>query len=52
VTQYHRLAKTDEGISAKYMRQFYIAITVPKMQYVAKLFLVQTVVLAMAQRDS
>ena len=40
VTQYHRLAKPSSGVSAKYMRRFYIAVAVPRMLYAADLFLV------------
>jgi len=40
VTQYCRLARPSKGISAKYMWCFYIAIAMPKMLYVADLFLI------------
>jgi len=40
VTQYRRLAKPSRGLSAKHMRRFYIAVAIPKILYVADLFLV------------
>jgi len=40
VMQYHRLAKLTKGVSAKFMRCFYISMTVPKMLYTADLFLI------------
>src|SRR5882724_3596277 len=40
VTQYQRLAKPSKGVSAKYMRQFFISIAIPKMLYAADLFLI------------
>jgi len=38
--QYHRLVKPKRGVSAKYMRWFYIAVAVPKMLHAADLFLI------------
>jgi len=40
VMQYWRLAKVTKGVSAKYMRQFFISVAIPRMMYVADLFLV------------
>ena len=40
VMQYRRLAKVTKGVSAKYMRQFFISVSIPRMMYVADLFLV------------
>jgi len=40
VTQYQRLTKVTKGVSAKYMRQFFISVAIPRMMYVADLFLV------------
>jgi len=40
VTQYFRLAKPSRGISAKFMRQFFNSVAVPKVIYVADLFLI------------
>src|SRR5882724_8740741 len=40
VTQYQRLAKMSKGASAKFMRQFFIAVAIPKMMYAADLFLI------------
>jgi len=40
VMQYCRLAKPSRGVSAKYMRRYYISVAVPKMLYTADLFLV------------
>jgi len=40
VAQYHRLAKPTRGVSAKYMRQFYITVAVLKVLYAANLFLI------------
>ena len=39
VTQYHRLARNTKGVSAKYMRRFYIMIAIPCMLYATDLFL-------------
>ena len=41
VTQYQRLTKLMKGVSAKYMRQFFISVAILKMLYAADLFLVQ-----------
>src|SRR5882724_12503250 len=38
--QYQRLAKMSKGVSAKFMRWFFIAVAIPKMMYAADLFLV------------
>src|SRR5882672_3811139 len=38
VTQYQRLAKVSGGVSAKYMRRFYLAVSVPRMLYAADVF--------------
>src|SRR5882724_4358832 len=38
--QYRRLAKMSKGASAKFMRWIFIAVTIPKMMYVADLFLI------------
>ena len=40
VGQYPRLAKPSKGVSAKYMRYFYVSIWLPKMLYAASLFLI------------
>ena len=40
VTQYCRLARPSKGVSAKFMRQFYVSVAVPRMLYVTNLFLV------------
>src|SRR5882724_5573885 len=40
VAQYHRLAKPSKGVSTKYMRHFYVSIALPKMLYMADLFLI------------
>ena len=40
VTQYWRLTKVTKGVYAKYMRQFSILVAIPRMMYVADLFLV------------
>jgi len=40
VTMYCQLAKLSRGVSPKYMRWYFIAIAVPKMLYVANLFLI------------
>ena len=39
ITQYCQLAKNTKGVSAKYMRRFYIIIAIPHMLYTADLFL-------------
>ena len=39
VTQYRRLAKPSWGVSAKFMRQFYTMVAVPKVLYATDLFL-------------
>jgi len=38
--QYRQLVKTAKGISAKHMRQFYIAVALPKILYAADIFLI------------
>ena len=38
--QYCQFAKPSRGVSPKYMRWYFIAIAVPKMLYVANLFLI------------
>ena len=40
VMQYQRLAKMSKGVSAKFMRWFFIAVAIPRMMYAADLFLV------------
>jgi len=40
VTQYCRLTKVSKGVSAKYMRWFFISVAIPRVIYVADLFLV------------
>src|SRR5882672_7961481 len=40
VSQYRRLAKVSNGVSAKYMRRFYLTVAIPRMMYAADLFLV------------
>jgi len=40
VTQYCRLTEVLKGVSAKYMRQFFISVTIPRMMYGADLFLI------------
>ena len=40
VWQYKRLAKVSNGVSAKYMRWFYLTVAIPRMMYAADLFLV------------
>jgi len=40
VTQYQRLSKLSKGISAKYMRCFFISVAIPKMLYATDLFLI------------
>jgi len=40
VTLYRRLTKVMKGVSAKYMRWFFISVAIPRMMYVAGLFLV------------
>ena len=40
VTQYRRLTKVTKGVSAKYMRWFFISVAIPRMMYAADLFLV------------
>jgi len=40
VTQYCRLAKPSKGVSAKYMRHFYVSVALPRMLYAADLFLI------------
>lgn len=37
--QFGRLARTTQGIKAKYMRQLYLAIAIPRMLYAADIFL-------------
>jgi len=39
VMQYQRLTKTSEGVSAKFMRWFFILVIIPRMMYVTDLFL-------------
>ena len=39
VTQYQRIAKTSKGVSAKFMRQFFISVTIPRMVHATDLFL-------------
>jgi len=38
--QYQRLPKVSKGVSAKFMRQFFILVAIPKMLYVTDLFLI------------
>jgi len=40
VALYRRLTKPMKGVSAKYMRQFYIAVAVLKLLYASGLFLI------------
>src|SRR5882724_3534142 len=40
VIQYQRLTKATKGASAKYMRWFFISVAIPRMMYMADLFLV------------
>ena len=40
VAQYCRLVKPTKGVSAKFMRHFYISVAIPKMLYAADLFLI------------
>jgi len=40
VLQYKRLAKVLGGMSAKYMRRFYLTVAIPRMMYTGDLFLV------------
>jgi ribonuclease HI len=37
--QFGRLARTSQGINAKYIRQLYLAIAIPRMLYAADIFL-------------
>jgi hypothetical protein len=37
--QFGRIARTSHGINAKYIRQLYISITIPRMLYTADIFL-------------
>ena len=39
VTKYFQLARNMKGVSTKYMRRFYITISIPHMLYAADLFL-------------
>jgi len=52
ITQYRWLAKATKGISAKYMRRFYISVAVPRMLYAADLFLIPQCVKPKDQRGS
>src|SRR5882724_931507 len=40
VMQYCQLARPLKGVSAKYMRRFYTSVAIPRMLYVADLFLI------------
>ena len=40
ITQYRRLMKVSRGVSAKYLRRFYLMVAIPRMMCVADLFLV------------
>jgi ribonuclease HI len=40
VEQYRRLAKPSRGVPARHMRQYYLAVAVPKLLYAADIFLV------------
>lgn len=41
VSQFKRLAKPTKGVAWKHMRRYYLTVAVPKMLYVADIFLVQ-----------
>jgi hypothetical protein len=40
ITQYRRLTKPTKGVSAKYMRRYYLAVAIPRMLYVADISLI------------
>ncbi|KAF8578856.1 hypothetical protein K439DRAFT_1282755, partial [Ramaria rubella] len=40
VLQFHRQAKVTKGISAKFMRKYYLTVAIPKILYAADIFLV------------
>ena len=52
VTQYCQLAKNMKGVSAKYMRRFYIMIAIPHMLYAADLFLTPQSVKQLDKRET
>ncbi|KAI0037507.1 hypothetical protein FA95DRAFT_1506897, partial [Auriscalpium vulgare] len=42
VNTFRRFTRPSRGISTRYMRQFYLAVAIPKMLYAADIFLIPT----------